>query len=421
MALGHKAIIVGGGIIGCAIAERIRHRFSGVTLVESQSSLGQGASSAAIGGITPQSGDFCLGPVGALAQRSRELYPSWLARIRVESGVDVHVLGTGQLQVATDPGELRRLHGSMLPALTARGVDVVALDAAQVRRAEPALTGDVLGGLLLPDELALEPALLIDGLRAMLRRDPRVDLLLPAEVTEVWSDEHTAGVELRDGRRVFGDVVVVAAGHLSDRLLGFPPNCLFPVKGQAVEFAAPAAGGLRHQCYALIPVRGQEQGAYVVPRADGRVVAGVTYEKGLADTRPTRNGREAILYGVTTLVPQAADWRVVRHWAGIRPGSADGAPVIGYVDPHHRLVAATAHHGLGITLAPVTADLVSALVEDGPIDVQRSFELSLCDPRRFIRVPDSDRPGTARPSPTGRRNGQFFPSADRFPAQGGCA
>jgi len=93
-------IIVGGGVIGCSIAERARKRMDRIFIIESAPMLGIGASSAAIGGITPQSGDFCLGPLGAVAQRSRELYPAWLAGICHEAQIEIPVLGTGQLQIA---------------------------------------------------------------------------------------------------------------------------------------------------------------------------------------------------------------------------------------------------------------------------------------------------------------------------------
>lgn len=378
-------IIIGGGVIGCSIAERVREHLDHVLVVEAAPMLGMGASSAAIGGITPQSGDFCLGPLGLIAQRSRELYPAWLSRIGDEAHMDIPVLGTGQLHVALDEPELARMAEEIVPKLTPRGMAVLPLTRRELLAEEPLLSDAVLGGLLFPDELAIEPGHLMRALRRILLGDRRVSVLLSATATDVAITDDGVEVALADGGTLCAAKAVVAAGHLSDVLLHLPGEIMFPVKGQALEFAAEYDGRRRifRQCYARTPAMDGRRTAYAVPRHDGRVTAGVTYEPGIADIMPTRRGRELIMAGVSALLPSAARWRISRQWAGIRPASGDGTPLIGRIDTDGRVIAATAHYGLGITLAPVTAEHVAALLMEEEIDEERAIEMKTCDPARF--------------------------------------
>lgn len=378
-------IVIGGGVIGCSIAEILRNRLDHILLVEAAPLLGAGASAAAIGGITPQSGDFCLGPLGAVAQRSRDLYPAWLARICREAELDIPVLNNGQLQIALDDMELTRIQDEVIPAFAAQGVSVVPLTRRELLTEEPYLTKAVLGGLLLPTELAIEPQLLMRALRTILHKDLRIDARLYTTATGVEATGDCVRVSLADGSTLSAGKVVVAAGYLSNTLLRLPAEMLFPVKGQALDFAARAGKGrrLHRQCYARIPAMDGRRTAYVVPRADGRITAGVTYEPGIANTLPTRHGRESILAGVSTLLPAAKRWPISRHWAGIRPAVSDGRPLIGRVGADGRVIAATGHYGLGVTLAPVTAEHVATLVLDEEIDEERAVEMKACDPARF--------------------------------------
>lgn len=378
-------IIIGGGIIGCSIAEQLRKRMDQIWIVEAAPELGTGASAAAIGGITPQTGDFCLGPLGIVAQRSRDLYPAWLARISREAQLDIPVLTNGQLQVALDALELARIHDQIIPKLEAQRVPVLPLTRRQLLAEEPLLTKEAKGGLLLPAELAVEPQILMQALRTILQRDERIRLLLSTTVTAIDTNGDSVQVVLADGTALSAAKVVVAAGYLSNALLRLPKEVMFPVKGEALDFAAPAGMGhrLRHQCYAQTLDMDGWRTAYAVPRQDGRITAGATYERGVSNTIPTRRGRESIVAAVSNLLPAATRWLVTSHWAGIRPAVSDGNPLIGPIDTDGRVVAATGHYGLGITLAPVTAEHVATLLTGEDIDDGRTVEMKACDPARF--------------------------------------
>ena len=385
MAPSADVIIIGGGVVGCSIAEILREYMDHIYLIEAAPMLGLGASSAAIGGITPQSGDFCLGPLGIIAERSRDLYPAWLRRISQEAQLEIPVLSTGQLQIALDMPELSRIHEQIIPKLAERGVMAYPLSKRQLLAEEPLVTNDALGGMLLPDELAIEPRLLMQALSGILLSDERVGVLLSTKATEVAAKEEVIEVSLADGTTLCAEKVVVAAGYLSNTLLPLPGEVVFPVKGQALEFAPQRHGGqrLHRQCYARTPAEGGWRTAYAVPRLDGRITAGVTYEPGIADTVPTRRGRESIMASVSSLLPSSSRWSISGHWAGIRPASSDGTPLVGRIDADGRVVVATGHYGLGITLAPVTAEHVVTLLTGEETDEDRGIEMKACDPARF--------------------------------------
>ncbi|WP_433354290.1 NAD(P)/FAD-dependent oxidoreductase [Microtetraspora malaysiensis] len=374
--------IVGGGVIGCAIAHRIRSQGLSVVLVEAASQLGLGASDAAMGGILTQTESSCLGRLSPVIKHSRDLYPAWLAELAEVSGIEVPVLDGGDIQVALDDEEMTRLETEILPQWEASPFAVEQLTAAEARMLEPLLSEAVVGGFLLPDELALDPRELMGALRRTMER-AGVAVRLEARALRVASDPGGARVELRGGETIHAGTVVVAAGHLSGLLLPAFDAVMLPIKGEAYNVRRPGftTYPLRHHVFAEITSDGRTGYPYLVPRHDGRLAVGVTYEEGVGDPTPTAAGRDEIARWAATLMPAVADWPVERHWAGLRPASADHIPIIGYVDDHRRVVAATGHAGLGITLAPATAELVTAVL-DGRADEETARSLEICRPDR---------------------------------------
>ncbi|GIH69357.1 NAD(P)/FAD-dependent oxidoreductase [Sphaerimonospora thailandensis] len=390
--------IIGGGVIGCAIAHRLGSEGRTVLLVEAESRLGQGASNAAMGGILTQTEPSCLGPLTPVIKRSRDLYPDWVAEIAEISGVTVSLLEGGDLQVAVDDAEMDRLKNQVLPRWRESPFPVEQLTGAEARELEPMLSEAVVGGFLLPDELALDPRELmgalcgaLDGMAAAIRVRTGVRAEHLAELPG------SAEVRLDDGTRVSAGTVIVAAGCLSGGFLPDHHRHLYPIKGEAFDTRPPGGTGypLRHHIFAEIRDGDFEGYPYLVPRRDGRVAMGVTYEPHVGDVTVTARAREEILRGVGIVMPQAATWPIERSWAGLRPGSTDHIPIIGYTG--ERVLAATGHSGLGITLAPVTAELVSAVLNGNADDGTRQL-LGVCRPdREFVPVMPGETPSPTAP------------------------
>ncbi len=380
-------IVVGGGVIGCAVAYQARSLFERIAVVDQARSLGAMASSAAIGGITPQSDDICGASLSLLADQSRALYPAWLREIENEAAVSIPLHTAGLLQVALSGTELDRLGCVLLPEWISRGVEVVPCSPAELQALEPLLTRRAKGAFLLPREASLEPARLLSALDSVLRRDPRVTVLTGATVEEMRSTPDSIMIRVKGGKMLGCRHAVLTAGLGSGQLLpARTVDPMFPVKGQAMEFQVPrmASYPLRFQLYAKIETAEGIKSAYLVPRVDGRVAAGATYEYGIPDSIPSRAGYESVLAGVTALVPTARSWTVQRHWSGVRPATVDQHPIIGPVTKDARVIAATGHFGLGVTLAPATAELVCALLGGRGLTIEQQDALDLCKPARFI-------------------------------------
>jgi glycine oxidase len=156
---------------------------------------------------------------------------------------------------------------------------------------------------------------------------------------------------------VSAGAVVLAAGAWSASVGTVPGpspalSSVVPAKGQMLLLRA-APGALRHMVLA--------SGEYLVPRADGRILAGSTVEYAGFDTSVTARGVASIASAVARMAPPLADAPVETSWAGLRPDTRDHLPVLGEVRPG--LVAATGHFRSGIMLAPVTAEIVRDVLD----------------------------------------------------------
>ncbi|WP_372496844.1 FAD-dependent oxidoreductase [Streptomyces shenzhenensis] len=381
-----KLLIVGGGVVGCAIALEARNIFDSVVLIDAREGLGLAASSAAIGGITPQSDDFCRGPLRVLAEESRRMYPDWLKFLESQSGVSVPFLQSGLLQVALNEEEADRLHDQVVPQWIAQGFAVEHLAPESVAGAEPLLSRQVKSAVRLPSEAALEPAVLMSALVGALTKDPGVTVMSGVRVEGVRRSGSGAEIDLGTRGTLRGDACVVAAGAWSPELVPTGERAQFPVRGQAAELRVPGsrAYSLRHHIYSKIPVEGETVSSYVVPRSDGRVVVGVTYDEDRWDEAPEEQATRSLLDALHIMVPSSDRWALLRSWAGVRPGTADGYPLIGPIDEDGRVVLATGHFGVGITLAPVTGALVTALLSRTRVSESHLAALRMMNPRRFM-------------------------------------
>ncbi len=244
----------------------------------------------------------------------------------------------------------------------------------------------MLSAVRLPSEGALEPRVLMSALRAVVRRDPRIEVMAGARVRGLAPRGQGVEVQLEGGRVLHADRCVVAAGAWSPELVPTRPGGQFPVRGQAVELVVPGSSGypLRHHVYCKVAVADTTVSSYAVPRHDGRVVVGVTYDQGRWDEEPEDAATERMLAALRVLVPASRDWRPTGAWAGIRPGTADGYPLVGHVDSEGRVVMATGHFGVGITLAPITAALVRSVLSGAALTAEQAEALRVMDPRRFL-------------------------------------
>ncbi|HVV48316.1 MAG TPA: glycine oxidase ThiO [Polyangia bacterium] len=360
--------VIGGGIMGCAVALRLAQRGIGVTVIE-RGIPGAEASSAAAGILGPQMEADGPGPLLELGLRSRALYPALAAELRDLTGIDVGYDRSGVLMLAFDEAGEAALSARRAWQL-ARGLRVESLSGDAVRAREPALAPAVRAALAFTDGAAVvarelvrafSQAAAVAGVRFLTGRYVR---------RVIVEDGAVAGLEL-DGERLAAGVVVVAAGSWSGLVegAGVPAAVVRPARGQlvSIETRPPL---FRHVVAA--------PGGYLVPRRDGTVIAGSTVEMAGFRKEVTVGGLAGILALARTVFPALADAPVTASWSNFRPFTEDHLPVLG-ATAVRGLVLATGHYRNGILLAPITAQAIAELIATG----KAPFDLSPFAVERF--------------------------------------
>ncbi|HEX7997546.1 MAG TPA: glycine oxidase ThiO [Pyrinomonadaceae bacterium] len=369
------AIVVGGGVIGLAIARALRLRgLARVTLLE-RGRLGLEASHAAAGMLAPQVEADHADAFLELCCRSRDLYPSFAAALLEETGIDIELEQTGTLLLAFND-EDERAARSRYDWQTRAGLSVEHLNAVEARALEPSLSQGVRSALRFPRDWQVENRRLVAALSAAADR-LGVSLLMGTHVESLSIERgRVRGVETSRGQ-LSAPVVVIAGGAWSSLITTadkrVPPVRIEPVRGQILCFEANPRS-LRHVIYSP---RG-----YVVPRLDGRVLAGSTVEHAGYDKRVTGHGLEAIMAQALEIAPLVGELPLLDVWAGLRPRAEDDLPVLGMSAEIDGLVYATGHYRNGILLAPVTAELICEQVASG-VAPEHDALLSAFSPDRF--------------------------------------
>jgi glycine oxidase len=340
--------------MGCASALALAGRGAEVVLLE-RAVPGAEASSAAAGILGAQlEARENEGLVG-LFVRARAEYVSWAERLRAQTGIDVGHRVTGALRVAVndrEAGELAR----EAEWHKGRGLRAELLDARAALSLEPQLATNVAAALHFPDESQVDPPALLRALVAAVTRrhgakgsvTVRTGTTVERLVVEAG---RCVGVALEDGEER-ADAVVLAAGSWSSLVPGVPASVpkVRPARGQIVllDERPPT---LRTMLFGT--------GGYVVPRGDGRVLCGSTFELVGHRREVTAGGVSKILSGALALAPGLEAATLAQTWSSFRPYlGKDSAPLIG-ASPLPGLVLATGHHRNGILLAKVTADAVA--------------------------------------------------------------
>jgi len=385
----HDVLVIGGGLIGLAVAWRAAQGGAAVTVLDPDP--GQGANQVAAGMLAPVTElQYGEEPLLRLGIASNERYAAFAAELTDATGLSTGYRACGTLAGALDAddrAELRELHAFQLRL----GLDTEWLTGRECRKLEPMLAPCVRGGLLVTGDHQVDGRRLGAALlEACVRTGVRIHRSRAAELT-VDRDRAT-GALAEDGSRLGAEQTVLAAGCWSGELPGLPPEARLPVrpvKGQILRLRMTATDGtplpgrpfLSRNLRAV--VRGRH--LYLVPRADGELVVGATMEEQGFDTTVTAGGVYELLRDAHELVPGITELPLVECGAGLRPGTPDNAPLLGPT-ALPGLVAATGHHRNGVLLTPVTADAVAAYLATGTLPPEAApFTAARFDQTRFDR------------------------------------
>jgi glycine oxidase len=340
-------VVVGAGIIGCAIARELSSRGIACTVVEHRA-VAAGATQASAGMLAPHVEAHEPGPLLDLGVRSLRLFPDWIAAVRSETGLDVEFEVIGTLEVATDEERASALRH----AADASGRW---LDAAELARLHPELAPSrgarltAEHGYVVPGELATALALAAERHGARLHQ---------ARVERVTRDGGSLRVHTTDGT-LTTTAVILAAGSWTNAIEGIHTPPIHPVRGQIVRLAWPV-GSLRSIVWG--------PDCYVVPRRDRTILVGATMEEAGFDERTTASGVRDLLAAACDLLPDARRASFLEARAGLRPATSDGLPAIGGDPASPGVFHASGHFRNGVLLAPITAKLIADLIVDDRAD-----------------------------------------------------
>jgi glycine oxidase len=341
-------IIAGGGLIGLLTARELRQAGAHVTVVE-RGATGQESSWAGGGILSPLYPWRCPGAVTALVRWSQGHYPLLAHTLADETGLDVEWLQNGLMVLDVDE------QTQALAWARQSGAKLNLLNRIEMLQHEPQLGASAVAeALWLPDVAQVRNPRLLKALRHSVLASG-VRLKEQAEITGLIVDgDHVAGVETAS-ERIMASKVVVTAGAWSDNLLRFYGE-IMPVRGQMILFRA--APGL----VSRIVVHNDH---YVIPRRDGRVLAGSTVEYAGFDKSTTPQALIALRQAAVALVPTLAECEIEHHWAGLRPGTAQARNGVPYIGEHPRvrgLYVNTGHFRNGVVMAPASARLLADII-----------------------------------------------------------
>ena len=355
-------LIVGGGVIGLLTARELRLAGASVTIVE-RGALGGESSWAGGGIVSPLYPWRYSDAVNVLAEKSKQLYPDLCRQLEQESGVDCELLQSGMLIVHDD-----ELHEAQRWARH-YGVELEHIPQAEkLATIEPRLGKTYPSGLWMPQIRQLRNPKLVQALKGSCET-LGIQYLEHSEVHNLLIENgRVRGVQLETGA-LTADCVVVASGAWSARLLQETDVAekvdVQPVKGQMIMLKTPPG---------FVNTIVMSQGHYIIPRQDGHVLCGSTLEfTGFEKSTPDET-REQLMQYASELIPELTAYPVVRHWAGLRPGTRQGIPYICAHDEVEGLYLHAGHYRNGIVLGAASAKLMAQLV---------TGEQPWCDPAPY--------------------------------------
>ncbi len=370
------AVIVGGGVIGLAIARALAERkMKRVVVVERRNETGAEASWAAAGMLAAQAEADCADAFLELACASRDLYTAFADALLEETGINIELERTGTLYLAFTDQDEEEINGRYDWQMRA-GLAVERLTALEAQRLEPCISPHVRGALLFPKDVQVENRRLVAALTASVQNfGVRV---LTQTIVDALLIEHgrVRGVETSRGS-IYAPAVIIASGAWTSFIkssdASYKAPRIEPVRGQMLCFESRPQ--LCH--HVIYSPRG-----YIVPRLMGRLLAGATTEHAGFDKSVTEKATRAILSHAVEIAPVIERMLMIDAWAGLRPRAEDGLPVLGACACASGLYYATGHYRNGILLAPLTGELIADAVANGTT----SPLLSAFSPDRFQNV-----------------------------------
>jgi glycine oxidase len=382
----YDVIIVGGGLIGGSIAFELASEKLRVAILDRQEP-GREASWAAAGMLAPGSDSPESSALVPLGIESLRLYPEFVAALENTSGKSTDFMRNGTFEVFRAP-QAEAQRNVMVAEFRRLAIAAEAISLNDARKLEPSLGPQADAVAWLPDEATVDPRLLVEAVLAAATQRG-AEIRANCAVDSLRYEQGVCVGVIAGAQKFAAKQVIIAAGSFCGTIEGGT------IAGADAAHAADPQRTTRLRHYAPVhPVRGQmlalrsttvqlkkvlrSQHGYLVPRRDGRIIAGSTLEDAGFVKQVTPQGVRQILDAALELAPALADAKVVEEWSGLRPGTPDLLPIIGPTDIAG-LWLSTGHYRNGILLAPATAKIMRDWIVTG----KSNFNAESFSPLRF--------------------------------------
>ncbi|MFF2888424.1 glycine oxidase ThiO [Paenibacillus sp. NPDC057967] len=369
-----SVMMLGGGIIGLSCAMEAALRGYEVSVVESGTFGGQ-ASGAAAGMLAPYSENTDQPDAFfRLCLQSLNLYEPWIKKVEELSGMTTDWIRSGSLNVYRHEADLLPLQ-SRIRWHNAWGAKAELVEGEALRNLEPGLSHDIAAALYCPEESHIYAPSLVAALETACRKLGVKLWDQAGELTELAFHESGVTVGLTGLPQISADRIVICTGAWSGALarwldISIP---IHPIRGQICSYES-VPDDLRHMIFS--------SQAYWVNKPVGRIVCGASEDVAGFNSSVTDRGIQRLIRASERWLPRLADKETAHRWAGLRPATMDGMPLIGSVEGKPSAIMAAGHYRNGILLSPVTAMLACDLL-DGRGDTSLIAPFS---PNRFTAL-----------------------------------
>lgn len=341
-------IVIGGGLIGMMTARELQQAGAEVLLLE-RGQLG-GESTWAGGGIlSPLYPWRYADAVSALAKYSQQIYQQFAEELRAETGIDPEYINSGLLILDQEESDQALVWAKHWRVQLQKLQSIP-----EVQQCEPSLSNQFDAALWMPEICQMRNPRLVKSLRTSLDLK-KINYIEHAEVRQLLiRKQRIEGVKTSD-LEYRADKVIVAGGAWSARIIGdgIQPPQIEPVKGQMIIFKAKPG------------VLGRivlSNGRYLIPRKDGRILAGSTLEFTQFNKQTSAEARDELMTAALSMVPALSDYSIEHHWAGLRPGSPEGIPYICEHPNVNGLYINSGHYRNGVILGAASCRLMADIV-----------------------------------------------------------
>lgn len=366
------AVIVGGGVIGCATAYYLSRRKLRVQIIE-RDAIGSQASGVAAGVLSPLLSAEKPGPFLDIATAAVKLHRGLGTELKEEGGLDSHYGEVSVLCPAFAEAEEKNLKEEYAWQRTT-GLDVSWLGPSQVAALNVGMNSEVRAALCYPRQLQVESYRLTLAFAQAAERHGAT-IRQGQVVGFSHSGSKVSDVLMADGQKVPAGAVLISTGPWTTEV-GSWLKCRLPVVPERGQILRLDVANI-NKGYA--PFYGE---TYVLPKVDGSVLAGTTREHGVYENRVTEDGRSSIVSRVSAMMPLLSGAHLVSAVSGLRPMSEDHLPMLGRLPGWDNAYVAAGHCRWGMLLSALSGRCMAQLITGSPTE----YPLAGFDPARFAKA-----------------------------------